>query len=92
MPNGLAPLIWPNSVMTPAVVIRPTLLPVGPQHPSVNHKAPSGPGVTARTLGQQLGIEYGVKNPSVVIRPTALDRPNHKAPSGPDVIVLIAPV
>src|SRR5215469_5108229 len=68
------------SVRSPAVVIRPILLP----NSSVNHSAPSGP-ATIRLGNAPRASGYSVNAPSRVIRPTfEADRStNHSAPSGP---------
>src|ERR1700722_18710601 len=71
-PSGPAVIIlsWPNlagpgnSVIRPAVVMRPIL----PWKVSVNHSAPSGPAVIPK--GSLLTVaEYSVIIPAVVIRP-----------------------
>src|SRR5512143_1309164 len=74
-----------NSVMTPAVVIRPILLPAA----SVNQRAPSGPAVIPG-ICPGVGTANSVSTPAVVIRPIrglkyALSV-NHRAPSGPAVM------
>src|SRR5262249_3069366 len=72
-----------NSVITPAVVIRPILL----VSFSVNHSAPSGPVVISQ-VPRPVGIGNSVITPAVVIRPILLApfSVNHSAPSGPVVI------
>jgi len=57
-----------NSVSTPPVVILPILSAVY----SVNQSAPSGPAVMATPPLLEVGIEYSVMTPAVVIRPTLL--------------------
>ena len=74
------------SVITPAVVIRPILLP----NCSVNHSALSGPLVMCCTSAFAVGTAYSVITPAVVMRPILLPAtptsPNQSAPSGPAVI------
>ncbi len=73
-----------NSVMTPAVVMRPTLLPCF----SVNQRWPSGP--TVMPVGWLLAFGSGnsVKSPAVVMRPILFPElsVNQSAPSGPATI------
>src|SRR5258706_12994878 len=80
-----------NSVITPAVVMRPILPGTDSlAKPSVYHSAPSGPVVINwGTLGV-VGILNSVIAPAVVMRPTVpvLNSVNHSAPSGPVVITL----
>src|SRR5258707_13410636 len=73
-----------NSVITPAVVIRPILLPTC----SANHSAPSGPVVMPAGVPPAVGIGNSVITPAVVMRPILLLKAsvNHSAPSGPVVI------
>src|SRR5215468_2090795 len=73
-----------NSVMTPAVVIRPTRFP----SVSVNHRLPSGPGAIVPGLLRGVGIGNSVRTPAEVIRPIWLpsDSTNQRLPSGPAVI------
>jgi hypothetical protein len=81
-----------NSVMTPAVVIRPMSPPQGqPKPEAVNHSAPSGPVVMLPgTLFPVRG--NSVTSPDIVIRPInppqqgEVEAVNHIAPSGPAVI------
>jgi hypothetical protein len=54
-----------NSLITPAIVIRPILL----VFDSVNHKAPSGPATSAPRETLILGTGYSESTPLVVIRP-----------------------
>jgi hypothetical protein len=85
-----------NSVSSPAVVMRPILLPL--LWP--NHRAPSVPTVMppsagrlvsrtqpCRGVGTAVGTGKRANCPSGVRRPTALIpwAPNHRAPSGPAV-------
>ena len=72
------------SVITPAVVIRPILLPLD----SVNHSAPSGPAVMSARNASGVGSGYSVSWPSLVSRPIALPRSslNHSAPSEPSTM------
>lgn len=71
------------SMMVPAVVIRPILLPL----PSVNHNAPSGPAVMPAGELFAVGTGYSVITPAVVIRPILPPfSVNQSAPSGPAVI------
>src|ERR1700690_4010358 len=60
IPDG--PVTWGYSVMAPAVVIRPILLPLS----SVNHKAPSGPATISSAKAPGVGIGYSVTAPLVV--------------------------
>src|SRR6266567_3173634 len=57
---------------------------------SVNHRAPSGPGVIPHGSLLAVGIGNSVMAPVVVMRPILLppvpDSVNHRAPSGPDVM------
>ena len=71
-----------NSVITPAVVMRPIPLPAF--EPSANHSAPSGP-VVMLPGELPLAIENCVITPAVVMRPIwwPLASVNHKLPSGP---------
>src|ERR1700758_4942394 len=73
-----------NSVITPAVVIRPILLPAF----STNHRLPSGPAVIPSGDALAVGIGYSVIVPDVVMRPILFaDRSvNQRAPSGPAAI------
>src|SRR5258706_403686 len=68
-----------NSVITPAVVMRPILSPS-----SVNHSAPAGPVV----MPAGAGTGNSVITPAVVMRPIlpANSSVNHSAPSGPCVM------
>src|SRR5258706_319079 len=69
-----------NTVITPAVVMRPT-------KPAANHSAPSGPVV--RVNGKvPIGIGNSVIAPSVVMRPMRFvaNPVYHSAPSGPAVM------
>ena len=71
-----------NWVMTPAVVIRPILLPES----SANHSAPSGPAAMPKGPLLAVGrLNSLVTTPSGVIRPILLPlySVNHSAPSGP---------
>ena len=70
-----------NSVITPAVVMRPILF----FEVSVNHIAPSGPLVIPSGNAATVGSAYSVTVPLVVVRPTLLMlfSVNHNAPSGP---------
>ena len=68
MPSGLLAVGIGNSVMTPAVVIRPILLPLL----SVNQRLPSGPAVMPRGTASGVGIGNSVTTPAVVIRPILL--------------------
>jgi hypothetical protein len=71
-------------VMTPAVVMRPILLPVF----SANHSAPSGPTVMPKGWLLAVGIGNSVITSAVVMRPILLPKVsvNHSAPSGPTVM------
>src|SRR5207247_1675470 len=71
-----------NSVIAPAVVIRPILL-----LKSVNHNAPSHPAVMAKGWPGLLTVN-SVMSPEVVMRPIwlAVYSVNHSAPSGPAMI------
>src|SRR5258708_6341886 len=74
-----------NSVITPAVVMRPIATLV-----SVNHSAPSGPAVMLlRSLNPGVGIGNSVITPAVVIPPILLAAfsVNHNASSGPVVLL-----
>src|SRR6266853_1428943 len=73
-----------NSVITPAVVMRPILL----AFCSVNHRAPSGPVVMIWGSLLAVGIGNSVITPAVVMRPIllALCSINHSEPSGPVVM------
>jgi len=73
-----------NSLIAPAVVIRPILLPWC----SVNQSAPSGPAVMPWGPLPGVGTVNSVMTPVVVIRPILLPlySVNHNAPSGPAVI------
>ena len=79
-----------NSLKAPPVVTRPTWA----VNPSVNHRAPSGPGVMSNPKALEVGIGNSVIVPPGVIRPIfALPAPsplprsvNHSAPSGPAVM------
>ena len=66
---------------TPAVVMRPILLPA----PSVNHSAPSGPATMLSGKLFAVGIVNSVITPATVICPILLVpvSVNHRAPSGP---------
>jgi hypothetical protein len=72
-----------NSVITPAVVIRPMLSVL-----SVNQRFPSGPTVIPRGPLKGVGMGNSVMTPVVVIRPMLLApySANHRFPSGPAVI------
>src|SRR5262249_54445645 len=78
-----------NSVMTPAVVIRP-ILPLGLSTLllSVNHRLPSGP--TVMPAGKLLAVVVGnsVRVPPGVIRPIllAVNSGDNRLPSGPTVM------
>src|SRR5512142_562116 len=76
-----------NSVITPAVVIRPILLPSA----SVNQRAPSGPAVMPAGALFGVGTANSVITPAVVIRPILLSliSVNQRAPSGPDAIACV---
>jgi hypothetical protein len=71
-------------VMTPAVVIRPTRLPLD----SANHKLPSGPTVMPRGWLSSVGTANSEMLPAVSMRPILLAyrSVNHSALSGPAVI------
>src|ERR1017187_7062512 len=71
------------SVITPKVVIRPTLLAVPPCPLSVNQSAPSDEAVMPEIAFCGVGRGYCVRPPAVVMRPILLPMPNHNAPSGP---------
>ena len=80
-----------NSVMLPAVVIRPIRLPPA----SVNQRLPSGPVVIAMGVGNWLVLAAGIANSWIellgllgLIRPIWLPRAsvNQRLPSGPAVI------
>ncbi len=81
MPLGLLPAVGTvNSVMTPALVIRPILLALL----SVNQRLPSDP--AAMAFGPLAApIENSVMTPAVVIRPILLPllSVNQRFPSGP---------
>ena len=55
---------------------------------SVNQRAPSGPAAMPWGPLFDIGIEYSVKLPVVVIRPILFAKcsVNHRAPSGPETI------
>jgi hypothetical protein len=63
------------SVMVPAVLIRPILLPSN----SVNQSAPSGPAVMPPGSLEAVGIGYSLSVPAVPIRPilSLVDSVNH---------------
>ena len=67
-------------------MIRPTLLVLD----SVNHSAPSGPGVMSAANASGVGSGYSVTLPSTPRRPIALPRDsvNHSAPSEPSAMSL----
>jgi hypothetical protein len=69
------------SLIAPAVVIRPILLPLA----SVNQSAPSGPAVMLSNPLDDVGTGYSLSAPAVVIRPILLPKysGNQSAPSGP---------
>src|SRR6266568_3397609 len=73
-----------NSVIAPAVVIRPILFAF-----SVNQSAPSEPAAIPYGSADTVGIGYSVNTPAVVTRPILLpaDSVNQRAPSGPETIV-----
>ena len=77
-----------NSVMTPAVVIRPILEEERPERRSVNQRLPSGPTAIASIWALAVGTANSVMTPAVVIRPILLPlySVNQRAPSGPAVI------
>src|SRR5258706_577627 len=81
-----------NSVITPAVVMRPILPGTDSlAKTSVYHSAPSGPVVINwGTLGV-VGIVNSVITPAVVMRPTlpVFNSVNHSAPSGPVVMTSV---
>src|SRR6266851_4203516 len=84
MPRGkLLFVLMRNSVMAPAVVLRP-ILPTA----SVNQSAPSGPAVMPTGPLLAVGVENSVMAPAVVLRPIlpADSSVNHRLPSGPAVI------
>ena len=68
----------------PLVVIRPIL----DARYSVNHNAPSGPGMMTRGELLGVGTVYSVTTPAVVMRPILLaaGMVNHSASSGPRMI------
>ncbi len=71
-----------NSVMTPAVVMRP----ISPEPASVNQRAPSGPAVMPAGVLPAPGTANSlVTTPAVVMRPIWSEPVwvNHRAPSGP---------
>lgn len=72
-----------NSVIRPPVVMRPILSALI----SVNHSAPSGPGVIPNGPAPGVGIPKLMTEPSVAILPMRCpwDSVNHKASSGPAV-------
>src|SRR6267143_1645133 len=72
-----------NSVITPAVVILPTLFPAD----SANHRLPSGSAVIPIGTLPAVGIGNSVITPPGVILPTLFPAAstNHKFPSGPGV-------
>ena len=74
-------LYW---AITPAVVMRPILLPKS----SVNHRLLSGPLVMPAGYEVAVGTVYSVAAPAGVMRPILLppSSVNHSAPSGPIVI------
>src|SRR5438105_4047677 len=76
-----------NSVMAPAVVMRPIALTLTLR--SVNHMAPSGPAVIEKGLLPFTSVGNSVIAPVVVILPIfpEPDSVNHRAPSGPAAIV-----
>src|SRR5580658_3687672 len=78
------------SLMTPAVVIRPTWL----RPSSVNHSAPSGPAVMPKGELPALGSGYAVRLPEVVMRPIlfAASSVNHSAPSDPSAMPTAPPL
>ena len=78
---GLKPL---NSVITPAVVIRPILS----GRNSVNQRFSSGPAAIPYGLLLAVGTGNSVMTPAVVIRPMLLPNHsvNHRFPSGPRVM------
>src|SRR5437763_1797773 len=89
MPNGNDDRVGiGNSVIAPAVVIRPILLPLS----SVNQRLPSAPAGAPRTWPVAVGMGKVLTLPDVVIRPTSappLAPPapvNHRASSGPAAI------
>ena len=69
-------------MITPAVVIRPTLEPLPF---SVNHRFPSAPAATLNGEAPAVGIVNSVNTPAIVTRPISLplDSTNHMSPSGP---------
>src|SRR5438067_1668014 len=75
-----------NSVMAPAVVIRPIRL--ADAAVSVNQRAPSGPVVIPSGVLPGEGRGNSVMAPAVVIRPMwlAASSANQRLPSGPGVI------
>src|ERR1700722_639715 len=72
------------SVMDPATVMRPILLPKY----SVNHSAPSGPVVIPYGSLCGVGMAYSLNDPVVVTRPMLLppNSVNQRARSGPTVM------
>jgi hypothetical protein len=80
---GPLPEVVGNSVIMPAVVIRPIL-----SAPSVNHKFPSGPAAMPPTPALAVGTGNSVTTPAVVIRPMLFPwlSVNHRLPSGPATI------
>jgi hypothetical protein len=74
------------SLISPAVVIRPTLPAEGKN--SVNHSAPSGPFVIPMGELPDVGTVNSVSAPDVVMRPILLVpySVNQSAPSAPDVM------
>ena len=67
-PGALSAVGIGNSVTTPAVVIRPILLPSA----SVNQRLPSGPAAMPDGRLLAVGIGNSVMTPAVVIRPILL--------------------
>jgi hypothetical protein len=81
MTHGLKKFVDVNSVIAPAVVMRP----IFPELNSVNQSAPSDPSVIEKGPLFAVGVAYSVIPPDVVMRPI-FDVPfsaNHNAPSGP---------
>src|SRR5581483_7845870 len=82
MPLGWLYWVTGNSVIAPAVVMRP----IFPSYPSVNHKAPSGPAAMPGPA-YAVGLLYELNTPAVVIRPILSDPSmNQSAPSAPTAI------
>ena len=83
MPSGPAPgVVSGNSVIAPAVVMRPILLPAFSQ----NHSAPSGPGMMPIGLAFGVGMSNSVKVPLSGSKRPIFEVPlsqNHRCRSGP---------